>query len=220
MLVIFDMDGLMFDTERIYYKGWTDAIREHHYEMTWELYTKIVARNSRYIEKVLKQNLGDAFPYESVYKRKSDICDEMVLKEGLIKKEGLIDLLDYLEKHQIQKVVATSSMREKTLRYLELAGLSTRFDGIICGSDLEESKPNPEIFLKAAQLVGAMPSECLVLEDSRLGLQAAKAAHMKCALIPDLVQPDEEMKENATYILNSLKEVIPILEETLKEAYK
>lgn len=211
MLVIFDMDGLMFDTERVYYKGWTEATKKQGYEMTWELYTKIVARNSRYIEKVLKEHLGETLPYEAIYDEKSAICDAIIAKEGLIKKEGLIELLDFLEEKQIKKVVATSSQREKTLRYLDLAGLSNRFDGLICGSELKESKPNPEIFLKAAQLGGESPENCLVLEDSRLGLRAAKAAGMKCALIPDLVQPDEEMKENATYILNSLKEVIPII---------
>lgn len=214
MLVIFDMDGLMFDTERLYHKGWIEAAKLHGYDMTWEMYTKIVARNTRYIKEVLKKELNDeALPFESLYAKKGELCDAMIAEEGLLKKEGLVELLEFLEEQGIPKVIATSSMRERATHYLELSGLTGRFDGMICGSELEESKPNPEIFLKAAKLVGAKPEECLVLEDSRLGLQAAKAAHMKSVLIPDLIQPDIEMKENATYILPSLRDVISIIKE-------
>lgn len=210
-LVIFDMDGLMFDTERIYYKAWQEAAKAYGYEITWEIYTQIVARNSRYIEKVLKELLGEALPYDDICAMKRRLADETIATEGIQKKEGLLELLDYLDEKRIKKVVATSSMREKTLSYLTLAGVKGRFDWIICGSDIEESKPNPEIFLKAAAHLGIDPKDCMVLEDSRLGLQAATRAKMTSVCVPDLVRPDEEMLENATYVVASLKQVIPLL---------
>ena len=144
---------------------------------------------------------------------KRELSDAIIAKEGIQKKEGLVELLDYLEAQGIKKVVATSSMRQKALHYLTLAGVVDRFDWIICGSDVEESKPNPEIFLKAAQHLGITPEESMVLEDSRLGLQAARAAQMTSVLVPDLVEADEEMQSNASYILPSLVQVIDLLEK-------
>lgn len=211
-LLIFDMDGLMFDTERIYYRAWQDAAKAYGYEIDWNTYTQIVARNSRYIEKVLKQILGEALPYDEICEKKREICDVIIEKEGIKRKEGLLELLDYLEEKEIQKVVATSSVREKALRYLELGGIKERFDWVICGSDVEESKPNPEIFLKAAAHMNRQPEECMVLEDSRLGIQAAASAGMTGVFIPDLVEADDEIIGNASYVRASLKEVITLLE--------
>ena len=211
-LVIFDMDGLMFDTERIYYKAWQESARTHGYEITWETYAQIVARNSRYIEKVLKEILGEALPYEVICEDKRAISDGIIDKEGIMKKEGLMELLDYLDQKGIKKAVATSSMREKALRYLELGEIKERFDWIICGNDVEESKPNPEIFLKVAKHFDKVPEACMVLEDSRLGIQAAKAAGMVGIFVPDLVQADEEILENASKEVSSLREVITLLE--------
>jgi len=211
-LVIFDMDGLMFDTERIYYKAWQESATAHGYHISWETYVQIVARNSRYIEKVLKEILGEALPYDAICEGKRAIVDQIIDKEGIVKKEGLVELLDYLDKEGIKKAVATSSMREKALRYLELGEIKERFDWIICGSDVEESKPNPEIFLKVANHFGIAPEACMVLEDSRLGIQAAKAAGMMGIFIPDLVQADKEILENASKEVASLREVITLLE--------
>ena len=212
-LVIFDMDGLIFDTERIYYKAWQESAATHGYHISWEIYAQIVARNSRYIEKVLKEILGEALPYDAICERKRAISDHMIAEEGIVKKEGLLELLDYLDKQGIKKAVATSSMREKALNYLELGEIKERFDWIICGSDVEESKPNPEIFLKVAAHFGIEPKHCMVLEDSRLGIQAAKAAGMTGIFIPDLVQADEEILGNASGQVTCLKEVITLLED-------
>lgn len=211
-LVIFDMDGLMFDTERIYYKAWQESAAAYGYSISWEIYVQIVARNSRYIEKVLKEILGEALPYDVICEGKRAIADQIIAEEGIIKKEGLVELLDYLDKKGIKKAVATSSMREKALRYLESGGIKERFDWIICGSDVEESKPNPEIFLKVAHHFGIAPEACMVLEDSRLGIQAAKAAGMMGVFIPDLVQADEEILANASKEVASLRDVITLLE--------
>lgn len=210
-LVIFDMDGLMFDTERIYYKAWQEAAKAYGYAIDWEIYVQIVARNSRYIEKVLKRILGEALPYEAICMKKRAIADDIIHKEGIQKKEGLMELLDALDEKGIRKAVATSSMREKALRYLTLGEIMNRFDFIICGSEVEESKPNPEIFLKTAAHFNIVPEACMVLEDSRLGIQAAKAAGMTGIFIPDLVEADEEILKNANGCANSLKDIIALL---------
>ena len=210
-LVIFDMDGLIFDTERIYYKAWQEAAKAYGYEITWEIYRQIVARNSRYIEIVLKQILGQELPYKAIEDKKREIANQIVLEEGLVMKPGLIDLLQVLDEKGIKKAVATSSQREKALNYLNMCDLVDRFDTIICGDEVTESKPNPEIFLRAAEKLGACPENTLVLEDSKLGLEAGKKGKMITVLIPDLVSPDLEMQQNADYILKSLNKVIALL---------
>ncbi len=210
-LVIFDMDGLMFDTERIYYRTWQEAAACYGYKLTWEIYVQIVARNSRYIEKVLKGIFGETFPYEEVMTKKRTLSDETILKEGIQKKPGLVTLLDFLEEQGISKAVATSSAREKALRYLKLAKVEDRFDSIICGSDVVESKPNPEIFLRSAKVLKKKSEACMVLEDSRLGIEAAKRAGMYGVFIPDLVEADDEIRQNASNILTSLAEVITLI---------
>lgn len=212
-LVIFDMDGLMFDTERVYYRAWQEAAKAYGYTIDWEIYTQIVARNSRYIEKVLKKLLGDKIPFEDITLKKRALADKIIEEEGLFKKKGLDELLIYLEDHAIKKAVATSSMREKALRYLEKAKLHNRFDYIICGDEVHESKPNPEIFEKVAKKLLVTNNQCLVLEDSRLGIKAAKAAEMRRLFVPDLVIPDEEIVSEASGVVESLLDVILWLKE-------
>lgn len=205
--VIFDMDGLIFDTERIYYKAWQEAAKAYGYIITWEIYTKIVARNSRYIEKVLKQILGEDLPYDAIVKEKRRLADQCIKEEGIVVKSGLYELLELLDQQGIKKAVATSSEGEKAKRYLKLGKLEGRFDTIMCGDDVVESKPNPEIFLKAAERLGCKPENCVVLEDSRLGLEAGRKGGMHTIMVPDLVAPDEEIRSNADEIMTSLLEV-------------
>lgn len=210
-LVIFDMDGLMFDTERVYYEAWEQAAKFYGYEFNWDIYIQLVARNSRTIGMILRKIYGEDFPYEEASQKKRELADQILEKQGITKKAGLMELLDFLEAEGISKAVATSSTREKALAYLSLGGVKERFDHIVCGSDVVESKPNPEIFQVAAQALQKIPEKCMVLEDSKMGIKAAKAAGMYGVLIPDLVKADDEMREDASFIVSSLHEVINLI---------
>ena len=207
-LVIFDMDGLMFDTERIYYQAWEEAMTLYGYDFGWEVYIQLVARNSHTIGLTLKKIYGENFPYEAVRDKKREIADEIIAEQSMPKKAGLMELLDFLEEEGIKKAVATSSTREKALNYLELGGVRMRFDHIVCGSDVRESKPHPEIFEIAAKYLRVSPQQCIVLEDSKMGIKAAKAAGMYGIFIPDLVEMDEEIQKDASTTLKNLYEVI------------
>ena len=202
------MDGLMFDTERIYYQAWEEAMTLYGYDFGWEVYIQLVARNSHTIGLTLKKIYGENFPYEAVRDKKREIADEIIAEQGMPKKAGLMELLDFLEEEGIKKAVATSSTREKALNYLELGGVRMRFDHIVCGSDVRESKPHPEIFEIAAKYLRVSPQQCIVLEDSKMGIKAAKAAGMYGIFIPDLVEMDEEIQKDASTTLKNLYEVI------------
>lgn len=215
-LIIFDMDGLMFDTERIYFRAWSKIMDKYQYQFDFEVYKKLMARNSTAMERILKDIYGDDFPFDKINAERRQEGENIIYNEGIPHKQGLIELLDYLEESDILKVVATSSMREKALRYLDKAGVLNRFTSIVCGSDIKESKPNPEIFEKAAQLFNVDKSDCIVLEDSPNGIRAAFAADMRCIFVPDLVQSDEEIRNKITIEisdLNKVKEYIRNLNE-------
>ena len=210
-LVIFDMDGLMFDTERIYYKAFQMAGEEYGVKITWDLYKSIIARNTNYIVKVLKECLGEEVPVFELNERKRAISLEIIEQEGIKAKPGLYELLDELKKQNIKKAVATSSARKKTMKFLEEACLTECFDAIVCGDEFEESKPNPEIFLHAAKKTGCTPEASWVLEDSKLGLTAAKRGGMRAIFVPDLVKDDEEMYQLADVVAESLKDIIKLV---------
>lgn len=210
-LIIFDMDGLMFDTERIYYKAFQMAGEEYGIKITWNLYKSIIARNTNYIIKVLKEHLGEEVPVFELNERKRAISLEIIEKEGLKVQPGLYELLEELKKQNIKKAVATSSGRQKTMKFLEESRLTDCFDAIVCGDELEESKPNPEIFLHAAQKVNCKPEASWVLEDSKLGLTAAKRGGMRAIFVPDLVKDDEEMYQMADVVAESLSDIIKMV---------
>ncbi len=207
-LIIFDMDGLMFDTERIYFRAWSKIMAKYQYNFDFEVYKKLMARNSAAMEIILKDIYGHSFPFEKINAERRQEGEDIINIEGIPHKKGLIDLLDYLDQNNIEKVVATSSVREKALRYLDKGGVLNRFTSIVCGSDIKESKPNPEIFEKAAQIFNIDKSQCIVLEDSPNGVRAAFAAGMRCIFVPDLVQSDDEIESKITIEINDLNQVM------------
>lgn len=122
-------------------------------------------------------------------------------------KEGVNELIDYLKENDYKIALATSSDREKAEYLLELVKIKDKFDYIICGNDIVNSKPNPEIFLKAAENLKVEPKECIVIEDSKFGVKAAVNAGMKAINVPDMKMPDSEVKSMAFKIFNNLLEV-------------
>ncbi|MGM9985781.1 MAG: HAD family hydrolase, partial [Bacillaceae bacterium] len=129
------------------------------------------------------------------------------------KKEGLDELLQYLQANNIPMVVATSTYRKMALWILEKAGVLGYFKGIVCGDEVKESKPDPEIFVKACNLLGLQPEECIVIEDSENGLRAAHAAGIRTIFIKDLVTPVEEVLGKVHHQGKSLRDVITYLEK-------
>ncbi len=207
-LVIFDMDGLMFDTEKIYFRAWSKIMSQYNYKFDFEVYKKLMARNSHDMEIILKGLYGNEFEFEEINQKRRKEADEIIEFEGINHKKGLTNLLDFLDQNQIKKIVATSSAREKALRYLKKADVLDRFDNIVCGSDVTKSKPNPEIFEKAAEVYKTRKENCIVLEDSENGVRAAYNGNMKCIFIPDLVQATDEIKQKITIELSSLNDVV------------
>jgi len=204
---IFDMDGLILDTERIAFRSYKEALKEYGYDFTEAFFLTLVGTNVKLTKELCLNRYGSWFPFDLLYENQNKITDEYIKENGVPLKEGVNELIDYLKENEYKIALATSSDREKVEYLLELVEIKDKFDYIICGNDIVNSKPNPEIFLKVAENLKVEPKECVVIEDSKAGVQAAVNAGMKAINVPDMKKPDNEVKSMAFKIFNSLLDV-------------
>ncbi len=203
--VIFDMDGLMIDSESIYQMAWRRAIREFEREMPDETFRRFLGRNSQDSHALLAEIYGDKFDVGGFLARCGKIAGDHIETHGIPHKPGLGDLLSSLEARGLPKGVATSTRREWALR--SLGPLAARFEVLTTGDEVTRGKPAPDIFLLCAERLNAAPPDCLVLEDSEAGVRAAHAAGMRAIMVPDLVEPTDDVRALVWRVCASLDEV-------------
>lgn len=214
--IIFDMDGLMFDTERLGYNYMMKITSLNGYVMPESVLNKTIGVNKKTAIRIFKKYLGNDFPVEKLLKEKRKIVNDNLDKNGVPIKEGLLELLQYLEENNIKKAVATSSYRVVAEKVLKLAGVYERFDVIVCGDEIKNSKPEPDVFLKAQVNLKILKKNILILEDSPMGVLAAYRAGIKSVMIPDILSSDERTKSMYFKECKSLKDVISILDSLNK----
>lgn len=214
--IIFDMDGLMFDTERLGYNYMMKITSLNGYVMPESVLNKTIGVNKKTAIRIFKKYLGNDFPAEKLLKEKRKIVNDNLDKNGVPIKEGLLELLQYLEENNIKKAVATSSYRVVAEKVLKLAGVYERFDVIVCGDEIKNSKPEPDVFLKAQVNLKILKKNILILEDSPMGVLAAYRAGIKSVMIPDILSSDERTKSMYFKECKSLKDVISILDSLNK----
>lgn len=211
-LVIFDMDGLMFDTERISYRSWKESIENLGYEYSMEIFMGTLGRGELEIGDYYRGIYGEDFPYESVLEDRMHRMSRIVNEEGLVEKDGLRDILSFLEEKNIRKAVATSSSKDRAYSMLTKAGIKDLFEYIICGDEVIKSKPDPYIFAKVAKELECDVDKVVVLEDSEYGVLAASRAGMLPIVIPDMKEPEDNILKLAYSRADSLREAISIIE--------
>ena len=209
--VIFDMDGLMIDSERTTFNGYIEVMKKMNLTISEEFYKTLLGRQVHFAYEQFHKVYGEDFPIEDVIKDVHIYIGELFEKEGVPIKKGLVALLEYLKENNYKTIVATSSQRERMEHILSLAGVLDYFDDSICGNEVKNGKPNPEVFLKACEKIGVDPQEALVLEDSEAGIQAAHSADIPVICIPDMKYPALEYETLTTKILDSLDDVIDYL---------
>jgi HAD superfamily hydrolase (TIGR01509 family) len=209
--VIFDMDGLMLDTERLARRGWLAALEEFGASLTDEQYLRIVGRTATDSTAVLREMLGADFPVEQCRNRMRELYYADATENGIPIKPGLVELVDFLKERSLKYAVATSTARELTIPKLQLTGLLSTFTTIVAGDEIKNGKPAPDIFLAAARSLGAEPEKCVVLEDSSYGIRAAHAAKMIPIMVPDLSEPSVEIKSLTHAVVPSLHEAREII---------
>lgn len=207
---IFDMDGLLLDTERVCMRIFKQACDAQNLPFYQDTYLSIIGRNSAGIDAILRDAYGEDLDRLHAEWRKR--YNQVVLHEAIPVKEGVVELLEWFKKNEIPTAVATSTQKEVALVKLKLAGLDCYFDSITTGCEVSHGKPDPEIYLLAASRLSIPPAECLAFEDSNNGVRAAVAANMITYQIPDLVQPCAEVIAFGHRICPSLSDVLKELQ--------
>ena len=216
-LVIFDMDGLMFDTEIVSYKGWKYAIEKLGYDFSMEIFINTLGVGEAEIGDYFRSIYSSDFPYEEILKERISKMHSIIEEDGLIEKEGLRDVLSFLGVKKIKRAVATSSSKERAHSLLTKAGIINLFDYIICGDEVVKSKPDPFIFAKVAKKLECDADKVVVLEDSEYGVLAASRAGMIPIVIPDMKEPKDEILKLVYSRAKNLREVISIIENIKTE---
>jgi HAD superfamily hydrolase (TIGR01509 family) len=202
--VIFDMDGLMLDTERIAPRCWSEAALSIGVEFDTALLPSMIGRNSRDSRQLVIERYGADYPVDALMRESRSRFDAIVLCEGIAVKPGLHALLDWLESIHIPRVVATSTRRERAQAHLERCELLSRFHALVGGDEVAEGKPAPDIFRLAAARLEVAPAGCIVLEDSEPGVRGALAAGMIPIMVPDMLAPSKDLLACMPLVLASL----------------
>jgi len=210
-LVIFDMDGTMLDTEPVSCRGMIVAAAEQGYELPDGLFEQLIGRNRAHAQRLILEMVGPDFDFDRGMETHQAFIDNFFMEHGAPIKKGLPELLTKLEGMGIKKCVATSTNRESAIRKLDYAGIAHRFEVIVGGDDVVESKPDPEIFLKAAAFCQVTPADSLIIEDSPAGGMGAFNAGIPFILVPDMAVLGEDVLKKAAYVCKDLFEVADLL---------
>ena len=218
--VLFDMDGLMVDTESLATEAFIHSAKEQGYDMTKEETLLVLGFTTKSIYEFWenyfknsdvsgKQLVDDHYKY----------IENILFTTGPRKMPYIEELLKYLKESNYKVAVASSSNMDHIINNMEKTGLKKYIDEFASGAEVENGKPAPDVFLLAAERLGVKPENCLVLEDSKAGVIAGSSAGAKVIMVPDMFKPDEVCKEKAYRIVNNLGEVISILEEKNNENF-
>ena len=209
--VVFDMDGLMFDTETLTYELQKPIMEQKGITYTLDWYKQTVGKRTEDIVPLFKELCGEDFDYDEFRAQCREAYQKRTDEYGVPIKKGLFELLDYLKEKGIKIALATSTTEPSAARTLRISGTLPYFDALVCADDVKRGKPHPDPFLKAAEKLGFKPENCLALEDSINGIKSAYAAGMVTVMIPDLIEPTEEIRPMCYKILNTLDEVITLI---------
>jgi HAD superfamily hydrolase (TIGR01509 family) len=210
---IFDMDGLMLDTEKLLVRFWRQAASEYGYDMTDEDVFGIRSLSRKYSVPRLKERFGQEFPFDDVRSRRIKLMNDFIDQNGFEVKRGLFELLSYLKDSGKSIAVATATARDRATDYLRRINALDYFDSVICGDMVTNGKPEPDIYITAANELGIPCDECAAFEDSPNGVLSAYRAGCQVIMIPDLTQPTEEMLPTLSGVYSDLEKAIAYFEE-------
>lgn len=211
--VIFDMDGLMLDTEVLLNRFWKQAAHDLGFEMKPHHPLAIRSMCRAFSEKYLKRELGEDFDFQAVRAYRIELMNAYLDENGIRKKKGLDELLGFLREEGIRAAVCTATDIERTKKYLTSVGVLDKFDELICGNMVKVGKPAPYIYMNACEKLGLEPCECMALEDSPNGVISAAVAGLNVVMIPDQTEPSDDIRPLLYGCCESLDKVIGLLKK-------
>ena len=214
--VIFDMDGTLVDTEKLYLRFWPEALGAFGYEISRENILSLRSMGRPYAPARFKEWYGEDFDYWAVRNYRKDLMEAYIDREGIEAKPGAREALEALRARGVLTAVATATDPERTRKYLAETGLIGYFDRLISATMVPRGKPAPDIYLYACRELGLDPAECVAVEDAPNGILSAYRAGLRVIMVPDLTEPDEELSKFLYATVGSLRELPEILEKELK----
>lgn len=205
--VIFDMDGVIFDSECLVLTSWKEVGKKYGFPIDEELFYLCVGVNAVETKQIFLRHYGQDFPYDEYKKEASAWYHERFDGGRLPMKPGIRELLSYLKEKGYKIGLASSTRQVTVTQEITDAGLLSYFDNLTCGDMLKKSKPEPDIFLMACDALSVKPEDVVVIEDSYNGIRAANRAGTTPVMVPDMIAPDEEMRRLSHIILENLFEV-------------
>ena len=214
--VLFDLDGVILDTEKLYNLFWREALAKMGYEMSFEEALGLRSLNRVRTTEYLNRLFNTTVDYERAHSLRILLMEDYINKNGVELKKGIIELLDYLNSNNIPCAITTSSPLPRVRKYLAYHGIENKFNYLCSAHDVEHGKPAPDIYLYGAKCINVEPSSCIAIEDSKTGMISAFSAHTMSVIVPDLDEPEEETLDNAFSRADSLLDIIDIIEEINK----
>lgn len=206
--VVFDMDGVLFDTETLCQDSWMAIAEERGLPGMAEIFPQCIGLNANDSKQVVLRAYGQDFAYEEFRQQASVWFWDYIEKNGLPVMPGVREILEWLKEHNWKVGLASSTRRSSVENHLEQAGLRDYFQTVVTGDMVEHSKPQPDIYLMACRELGVAPEEAFAIEDSTNGIRSAHAARMTPLMVPDMIAPDDEMKRLSSRIFDSLLDVM------------
>ncbi len=210
--VIFDMDGVIFDSEQLVLQCWVETANKYGIKDIATACKECLGLNRVATKERFLLRYGQDFPYDTYKQEMSDLYHKRAREGALVLKPGVVEILDFLKEKGMKIALASSTRRQVVIWELEYAGVISYFDEIVCGDMVSHSKPDPEIFLKACELLSVKPENAYAIEDSYNGIRAAYEGGLHPIMVPDLVESTTEMEEKAEFIFPSLYEVMKLCE--------
>lgn len=209
--VIFDMDGVLLDTEKHFEYCWTKAAREAGFPFEKEHAWLLRSLAAKFAEPLMKNIFGETFDFKRVRERRKELMAERLLEYGLEKKPGVDEVLDYLKERGIKTAVATATEPVCAKDYLMRVGIYDKFDYVVSAHTVKNGKPMPDIYLYACKMINEEPKDCIAIEDSPNGVLAAVRAGVPTVMVPDRTEPDEALLSILHYCVHDLLEIKTIV---------
>lgn len=211
--VIFDMDGVLIDTEKHYNAAWCQAATEAGFPFTREHALLLRSCEAKEGEKLMQGIFGPSFDYYAIRERRRELVRERLAQYGLEKKPGVEETLRFLRAKGIKTAVATATALDITKSHLTTIGVCDLFDSIVSAKNVAHGKPEPDVYLYACEQIGERPQDCMAVEDSPNGIMAAYRAGLRTVMVPDLTQPDEELTKYLYVCVNSLSDLCELVDK-------
>ena len=207
--MFFDMDGLLIDTETLFYTTRKETLNKYGFPFSKADQAKYIARGFPDTIKKLKKLVGDANLGQKIFDESMDLFREKLISGQIQLMDGTLELLQFLQTNNKHCYITSSSTKEIIMQTAKTSGIAQYFDGFISGDEVKNNKPAPDIYLHALKISGAAKEESLVFEDAPSGIISGSSAGIDVIAVPDLIQPDKEVRSKAFKVLNNLSEVIP-----------